>query len=463
MANTHKGYRTASVFTEYYLYILFVFLILRSINVYSLIPSIFDSAVFAFLAVTGGAMIAWNVVACLRRKSFVSYDWWLLAFLAVMILSSLVNAKYGISGNFKTIVWSAIYFCIIYALAANGRFTERFYKIIARIFGWSYFLVSLVSFVMYSIQYSYLRPGTIETRIRIGFLEGRLFGAFGDPNFGGMFALVLIIICTYCLFARSDVFPRWFLYVNVPLQIFVLILTGSRSAILIGEALVAVVLTAVAARSLAKRGTNVFINVVASAITLIISVVVLTFFVTALKWLLEKVPPLFEFLQVHRPHGQEVVSLKRADVADNGDVSNMRFSIWTSALDIFREKWILGVSPRNMVAYAKDMLPKSLIAQQGFKTHNAWIDLLASTGILGFATMIGFSIKSGIMAFRSLKFNRNMLMDGSNFQFLIIAALTGFTFFVNVIFFTNDVCSFVFWLVLGRMYFQWHDQRETLY
>ncbi|EGF47489.1 hypothetical protein AAULR_24491 [Lacticaseibacillus rhamnosus MTCC 5462] len=60
---------------------------------------------------------------------------------------------------------------------------------------------------------------------------------------------------------------------------------------------------------------------------------------------------------------------------------------------------------------------KSLIAQQGFKTHNAWIDLLASTGILGFATMIGFSIKSGIMAFRSLKFNRNMLMDGSNFQF----------------------------------------------
>ncbi|EGF47488.1 hypothetical protein AAULR_24486 [Lacticaseibacillus rhamnosus MTCC 5462] len=138
-----------------------------------------------------------------------------------MILSSLVNAKYGISGNFKTIVWSAIYFCIIYALAANGRFTERFYKIIARIFGWSYFLVSLVSFVMYLIQYSYLRPGTIETRIRIGFLEGRLFGAFGDPNFGGMFALVLIIICTYCLFARSDVFPRWFLYVNVPLQIFV--------------------------------------------------------------------------------------------------------------------------------------------------------------------------------------------------------------------------------------------------
>lgn len=462
MENTHKDYRNASVFTEYYLYILFFFLILRSINVYSLIPSLFDSVVFAVLAVTGGAMVAWNVVTYLRRKSFVSYDWWLLAFLAIMILSSLVNSQYGISGNFKTIVWSAIYFCIIYALAGNGRLTERFYKTIARIFGWSYFLVSLVSFGMYLIQYNYLRPGTIETRIRIGFLEGRLFGAFGDPNFGGMFALVLIVICIYGLFARSDVFPHWFLYINVPLQIFVLVLTGSRSAILIGEVLVAVVLTTVAARSLSKHGTNVFINVVASAITLIISVVAMTFFVTALKWLLEKLPPLFEFLQVHRPRGREVVSLKRADVADNSDVSNMRFSIWTSALDIFKEKWILGVSPRNMVAYAKDMLPKSLIAQQGFKTHNAWIDLLASTGILGFATMIGFSIKSGVMAFRSLKFNRDTLIDESNFQFLIIAALTGFTFFVNVIFFTNDVCSFIFWLMLGRMYFQWHDQRKVL-
>ena len=462
MENIREGSRAGSVITEYYLYILFVFLILRSINYYSLIPSVFDSIVFALLAVAGGAMIAWNCLDFLRHKSFVSYDWWLIGFLIVMFISSLLNRHYGVSGNFKTIVWSAIYFFLIYALAANGRLSKYFYQTVIRIFGWAYFFVSLVSFGMYLIQYSYLRPGTIETRIRIGFLEGRLFGAFGDPNFGGMFALILVIVCIYGIVVKSHVFPRWFLFTNLFLQTFVLVLTVSRSAILIGEALAAVVFVALVARYLAARGTNLLVNIVASVITLAVSVVALTFFVASLKWLLEKLPPLFEFLQIHRPHGREVVSLKRADVADNSDISNMRFSIWSSAIEIFKTKWIFGVSPRNMVAYAKDMLPKSLIAQQGFKTHNAWIDVLASTGLVGFVTMIGFSIKSAFMALRSLQFGKKMLSADSNVQFLIVASLIGFTFFVNVIFFTNDVCSFIFWMVLGNMYFQFRQRQSAL-
>ncbi|EPD05829.1 O-antigen polymerase, partial [Lacticaseibacillus paracasei subsp. paracasei Lpp70] len=113
MENIREGSRAGSVITEYYLYILFVFLILRSINYYSLIPSVFDSIVFALLAVAGGAMIAWNCLDFLRHKSFVSYDWWLIGFLIVMFISSLLNRHYGVSGNFKTIVWSAIYFFLI--------------------------------------------------------------------------------------------------------------------------------------------------------------------------------------------------------------------------------------------------------------------------------------------------------------------------------------------------------------
>ncbi|MCP9380499.1 O-antigen ligase domain-containing protein, partial [Lacticaseibacillus paracasei] len=84
------------------------------------------------------------------------------------------------------------------------------------------------------------------------------------------------------------------------------------------------------------------------------------------------------------------------------------------------------------------------------------------TGLFGFVTMIGFSIKSAFMALRSLQFGKKMLSADSNVQFLIVASLIGFTFFVNVIFFTNDVCSFIFWMVLGNMYFQFRQRQSAL-
>ncbi|MFS8163067.1 hypothetical protein U7537_13940 [Lacticaseibacillus rhamnosus] len=140
---------------------------------------------------------------------------------------------------------------------------------------------------------------------------------------------------------------------------------------------------------------------------------------------------IYQFTRRCIRHWAKVVSLKSELMWPILVIANQYlFSIWTSALpDIFREKWILGVHQKHG-GIRERYVAKSPIAQQGFKTHNAWIDLLASTGILGFATMIGFSIKKvEFWRFPLLKFKRNMLMDGSNFQFLIIAALTGLYIF----------------------------------
>ncbi|WP_284943231.1 O-antigen ligase family protein, partial [Enterococcus faecalis] len=54
---------------------------------------------------------------------------------------------------------------------------------------------------------------------------------------------------------------------------------------------------------------------------------------------------------------KEPISLDRKDVVDNSDISNMRFSIWKSSVEIFKTSPIYGTSPRNLLSYAHDKLP----------------------------------------------------------------------------------------------------------
>lgn len=456
------GHEDQHKFTQYYLYCLFIFVIGRSINVYSLIPSVIDSAVFSILAVIGGVLILQNVIMFLRKRDHLEYSLLLMIFVIIMGIASLLNMRYGIFGNLKAIVWSAIYFFVIYGFAVNSSLPKKFYDRLIQIFMWIYFVVTVGSLGMYLLQYSYFKPGNLETRTRIGFLESRLFGLYGDPNFAGMFCVIAIIIGVYLLVTHINLFPRWFLYVNTVLQFFMLILTGSRSAMLLGEGLLALVVGVMVyyLRSLDRLTAllRILFGVVAAIVTFIVAYLA----VDAIKLALQQLPPLFQAFQ-HRPAGdkvKEVVSLKRADVADNSDISNMRFSIWGSAFDVFKQNWLFGVSPRNMVAFAKDRLPHSLIAMQGFKTHNAFIDVLASTGITGLITVLIFTFKKGVEVFQSIKLDRNFLKHQTTAEFLILIGLVGFMFFVNIVFFTNDVCTFIFWILLGKMTAEFTKQNQ---
>lgn len=49
----------------------------------------------------------------LEKKSK-KYDWLLIAFIGAMLVSSLMNLKYGYSENIKLIMWQLIFFFMIY-------------------------------------------------------------------------------------------------------------------------------------------------------------------------------------------------------------------------------------------------------------------------------------------------------------------------------------------------------------
>ena len=106
------------------------------------------------------------------------------------------------SSNLKLLVWNSIYVIGIYQFIKRQKNSFLIIDYINYIVMVGMFLLSIISLVMYLFQYSYVYvygPGPRD-HIRIGFLESRLFGVFGDPNYGATTALVTIILCLYYLF-----------------------------------------------------------------------------------------------------------------------------------------------------------------------------------------------------------------------------------------------------------------------
>ncbi|EHR4438623.1 O-antigen ligase domain-containing protein, partial [Enterococcus faecalis] len=81
---------------EYYILFMLILLMCRAIGPYSLLPSIIDNILYAVGAICGSIIILIDLVNIVRGKKKWNYNWWLIGFLIVLFISSIVNRKYGI-------------------------------------------------------------------------------------------------------------------------------------------------------------------------------------------------------------------------------------------------------------------------------------------------------------------------------------------------------------------------------
>ncbi|MFC0277277.1 O-antigen ligase family protein [Enterococcus devriesei] len=452
---------------QIYVIVLLISLLLRSINVYSLIPSIYDGALFAFLATMGAIFLLNDFFTSLKARKF-TYDKFLVFFIIVLVISIVVNRQFGVVSNLKLMVWNSIYFFLVYESGKTFYKEDSFFIKInfSLIIAW--FVVSFLSLIMFLLKFGYEKYTSPQERIRIGFLESRLFGLFGDPNYGAIVCIVVSILSIFYLingWNKKGVLLKLFLIINIAIQFSVLLLSGSRSALLISFVIVGISTFIYSFIFSSKRSSRNFV------VRMIISLIV-TLAVTGFYFLLQKETK--DILQTIPEHvkyelkfentknkvelGTEKdnkknneVSLVRKDVAQNKDISNMRFSIWKSAIEIFKTTPWVGTSPRNLIPYAQKYLPNTFIAQRLFVAHNTFINVLVSTGIFGFLLFVFFLIWNAISIIIFYFKNRNKL---SSSYYIYLAAVTTLVlsgFFVNELILVNTVGALVFWLYLGKL------------
>ena len=377
----------------------------------------------------------------------------LLAFVAVIGISSLINIKYGWTDNFKTIVWTMIHLFVMFSL--DYSMPKEKVKAELRLFGHTILLLNVIPVVISLIQFflniSYVEPYQQYDRNQ-GFVQGRLYGIFTDPNYAAVIACIAILISVYFIFHYRK---KWYMValniINIIIQAPYIILTGSRTAMVVGVIMMIVAIIAFLNKEFARSGDSRQRVIALVAALALFSTIVLMY---------EPAKTVLMDIKSYVSGGSDVVSPPNQGQDPNGggddgrvgsDISNLRFEIWETGFKIFGDKPLFGVSPRNIPAYCEEVYPDSIILRSSKHytgVHSVYVGLLANSGILGTVSMLGFmSIGAFTIIKVLLKKREDYIITACCFIALVAIAVQGV--FCGDIVFTNLTGGVIFWCAFG--------------
>lgn len=434
-------------------------LIIRTVSLYSLLPSRLDTLLFSIISLLGLVVLVKNSIEWIYRKR--KYDIFLIIFIVAALLSSIYFGSEIITGNIKIIFWQVLLIFVIYE---NGKL-GKYFPVIEKILVCFWFALIFISLILFFTKVSITIPlSKLYYGIRFGFVENRLFGVFVDPNYAATISVVVVLISLSFIRRTSSLIKRIFLIANIIFQTFYIALSGSRTALV-----EIVICLFVGVFFVTVQKNKQLITIVKGIVLSTISVVVVISIISVTQNLSLKIANAYSTPQIIQNYVADVnskrvnkndkividdkknINLNRKDVENNSDISNNRFNLWKSAFEIFKETPIFGTSPRGLIPFAQKNMPDTLIGKNGQSPHNFFFYSLAAVGLLGTIPLILFLIYNIIRTIINLWSSR----DSYNYDFLF-TILTTLTLLISgsllpdLVFF-NKLGSFLFWMYLGKV------------
>lgn len=427
----------------------------RAVGCYLFAPPAIEMSVFAVLGLMGGVLILWGILTKNIEINFKKYFFQIL-FLICIVISSVINIRYGFFRNLKDFLWMAINFFILF-LSTNNMEKKEKYKFlvtIQNIIIYTWLVLSFISIVTFLFQINhifYIREGCW---VGIGSVEGRLFGVFLNPNSASIVSLISVIFSVYQLISKVEFSAKKFINIlNILIQFSYIVLAESRGTALVLICCVFLVSFLWAYKKLNFKSAYKFIF---SLIIAGVSCAVVFFSMKFFNWMFYCAANVVRMLiPCSSESKSKGISVQRTDYIENNDISNLRFRIWLSAWEIFKRKWLFGVSSGNVVEYAKDVLPETFIAKRNYsRAHSVWIGLPLYTGIVGALSMYAFF---AVNFFKTCKYySKNYLLvkiKKSDSMLMVSALLIGaiciYGLVESELFFINSICSLIFWVYFG--------------
>ena len=154
------------------------------------------------------------------------------------------------------------------------------------------------------------------------------------------------------------------------------------------------------------------------------------------------------------PEESQKAPLHREEELED-DISNGRFSVWKDGIELWETSPVVGISYRNISAYAQKNLPDCYILNKEVALntfHNLFVDVLVSQGLAGILILLGVLVailRSSIRGCRRLKAGKLQTRDqaallGAALLPIMIGAL-----FLSDILYMNSPSSVLFWILLG--------------
>lgn len=417
---------------------------------------------------TGGLLLAYRLV---HFKSYCRMPGivFLLCMLGSMGISILVNYRYALKENVIFAIYWLFYFVLLYIQkddAGPEAFRKKF-EFVAALFVIYMSLGVLLSYIlMLSGHNGVFHAPDTNFEYRIGFSIGRLWGTFINPNGASFAASVSAVFLLYFMAKHKKLVIRLLCGTDIFLLLFYVALADSRSgAICFG------IMTAVFSFVLLWY-RNKGKGWIYKGLTLLTAAVI---FVCGFY-----LPRLMKdgynqiILSVSHQEGDEGTASKEPDfVVERGydlsqDISNRRFDIWKSAVEIYTSSpktMIFGTSFRGIVPYAREYLPNTYIVNNDgavFETmENEFFNILVSQGILGIVSVAAFAVFLLVYIVKRLFRLKKEYIVLAGILLAVVLGEGAICMLSALAFYHFSQCSLIFWFALGGLVFVLQHGRES--
>ena len=481
---------------NYYVSVFASYLLLTRIVFFMHITGdMFNKIISTILAIAGFIFVLYKIIKDFKYfqdKFIISL---FILFIAACI-STILNIKYGLFSNLKMLVWVFIHFFLLFSLTNYSKddYQHAFYTIGIPILS-IMFICCFISLLQFFMDITYTINLADYPRVQ-GFYGGRLFGVFDDPNYASIASISAAAFSLFFAKSASSKKNKIFFYFNIIIQVSYVILSNSRTGF-IGLIICSIVYAYYKTSQLSVDRKNHLIKKCVvffmTFSTFVVCLLCLREFYAYCPNIIHKEDNVVEknadnnsvnvsdvdvedskesntdddikqennsaqennIEQGNNPGKENSIGqnnsidqgniLERKDV--EADFSNNRFDIWRGALEVSRDKRVFGVSPRNLIPYAKGNFPYSYTAQTGYETHNGYLSVFVSTGYFGTIPLILF-ISFCILDLIK-KINKNCFSLQSTVCYMIIATMAFSTIMLQDVFFMNTATTVIFWRILG--------------
>lgn len=317
------------------------------------------------------------------------------------------------------------------------------------------FVAAVISLCMFFFHVTLTRNG-----VSIGMVDGRLFGIYFNSNPAAFLSCMSIVFAMLAL-RNHYRFPYAYM-VHIVVQLLYIILTGCRSAILILAMLVVILLY----YTLFKRKAYTILQEVLIAMLAICIVVVGAY---VLKQALYLIPRLQGFVLEHsgRFHLEEIIDTAlmikqdpwqhRQEIISTLDsISSSRIELWYNSFRMWKETPFFGIGVDTFHTMGSTMFPSSIVMAQPqvVHTHNFILETLVVGGVVGFLCFFLFTFQAFT---KLLEVMRRYTHTPSYYILLLLTMIVWIEVMGGLldygIFYVYSLSSFLFWLVLGYLYY----------
>lgn len=391
--------------------------------------------------------------------------WLAAAFTVSYIVSMLINISYFNFNAVKTLVFMGMEFCLL--LATDDRKSFEDYKTEVRLFlriMWFYmFISSLASIVLMLCGYGSMVEKNGQLVIS-GFVWGRLWGVFTDPNYGSVLAVMTGIIALYEFKESKNKLWRVLNVINIVVQTLYVSFSDSRTGSVVAFVAVGLycygyfVKMKLSMKAAAKYCVCVLLSIA-------VGICCMGAFKAVNKGYNSVVMLIAQNENVDNTQEVEdkYIIGREEDIAQ--DFSNRRIDLWISGLETFRLKPVFGVSFESVVDFVQDNQPDTYLVNNDngifYNYHNALVNVLVGQGAIGLAIFLVMIVYAGLKLINRVK----GAFDSKDYSLrltlfaLLVAALAS-AMFVSEIIYAISVNMMLFWYLLGVMLTEGGSEKE---